>query len=176
MSSQEENIVWKGRSHQIVNFWPLVISLGVIIAILWVAFGTDLPSWLAVLAIIPLAYGGWLYLGTKLMVFEFTSERIRIYEGILNQEINEVELYRVKDTRLEKPFWLRIFGLSNIVLQTSDRTLHEVNIRAVCHGAEIREKLRKQVELLRDKKRVREVDFEGGGGDGNEMEFEGDLM
>ena len=108
------------------------------------------------------------------MVFELTTERIRIYEGILNQDINEVELYRVKDTRLEKPFWLRLFGLSNIVLQTSDRSLPEVKISAVRGGVEIREKLRKQVELLRDKKRVREVDFEGS--DGDEMEFEGDQM
>ena len=104
------------------------------------------------------------------MVFEFTSERLRIYEGILNQEINEVELYRVKDTRLEKPFWLRIFGLSNIVLQTSDRSLPEVNIRAVRNGIEIREKLRKQVEALRDKKRVREVDFESSDSDADGFE------
>ena len=104
------------------------------------------------------------------MVFEFTSERLRIYEGILNQEINEVELYRVKDTRLEKPFWLRIFGLSNIVLQTSDRSLPEVNIRAVRNGIEIREKLRKQVETLRDKKRVREVDFESSDSDADGFE------
>lgn len=104
------------------------------------------------------------------MVFEFTSERIRIYEGILNQQINEVELYRVKDTRIVKPVWLRAFGLSNIVLQTSDRSLPEVNIRAVRNGIEIREKLRKQVEILRDKKRVREVDFESSDNDADGFE------
>jgi uncharacterized membrane protein YdbT with pleckstrin-like domain len=172
MPTEEENVVWKGRSHQIVNFWPLVASLLLIVLILVGANALDW-WWLALLALVPFIYGGWLWLGTKLMVFEFTSERMRIYEGILSQEINEVELYRVKDTRLEKPFWLRLFGLSNIVLQTSDRSLPEVNIRAVRKGAEIREKLRKQVELLRDKKRVREVDFEGS--DGDDMEFEGDM-
>ncbi|MBT6398369.1 MAG: PH domain-containing protein [Verrucomicrobia bacterium] len=127
-------------------------------------------GWLGFLALVPFFYAGWLCLGTKLMVFEFTSERLRIYEGILNQKINEVELYRVKDTRLEKPFWLRIFGLSNIVLQTSDRSLPEVNIRAVRNGIEIREKLRKQVETLRDKKRVREVDFESSDSDADGFE------
>jgi len=172
MPDKEENIVWKGRSHQIVNFWPMMASLFLIILICVAAYWWS--AWIAIAAIVPLAYGGWLWLGTKLMVFEFTSERMRIYEGILNQEINEVELYRVKDTRLEKPFWLRIFGLSNIVLQTSDRSLPEVNIRAVRDGAEIREKLRKQVETLRDKKRVREVDFEGS--DGDDGEFEGEFM
>ncbi len=172
--TEEENVVWKGRSHQIVNFWPLVMAFLVALVILWGTFGTSLPAWVALLALVPFFYATWLLLGTRLMVFEFTSERMRIYEGILNQEINEVELYRVKDTRLEKPFWLRIFGLSNIILTTSDRSLPTIEIRAVRRGIEIREKLRKQVELLRDKKRVREVDFEGG--DSDDLEFEGELM
>ena len=168
MSAEEEKIVWKGRSHQIVNFWPLVASLLVIILICVASYFWS--GWLGFAALVPFFYAGWLWLGTKLMVFEFTSERLRIYEGILNQEINEVELYRVKDTRLEKPFWLRVFGLSNIVLQTSDRSLPEVNIRAVRNGIEIREKLRKQVEALRDKKRVREVDFESSDNDADGFE------
>ena len=174
MSTEEENVVWKGRSHQIVNFWPLLGALLVALLIFWVAFGTDLPGWLGFLALVPLVYAAWLYLGTKLMVYEFTSERMRIYEGILNQEINEVELYRVKDTRLEKPFWFRVLGLSNIVLTTSDRSLPTIDICAVRNGVEIREKLRKQVELLRDKKRVREVDFEGG--DSDDMDLDVDMM
>ena len=176
MSTTEENVVWKGRSHQIVNIWPLVIALLLTLAILWATFGVEkIPGWVSLLALVPLAYGGWLYLGTKLMIYEFTSERMRVYEGVLNQEINEVELYRVKDTRLEKPFWLRLFGLSNIILTTSDRSLPMIEIRAVPNGVEIREKLRKQVELLRDKKRVREVDFESGG-DSDDVEFEGGIM
>jgi uncharacterized membrane protein YdbT with pleckstrin-like domain len=168
MSAEEEKIVWKGRSHQIVNFCPLVGSLLIIILICVASYFWS--GWFCFLAVIPLSYSGWLWLGTKLMVFELTSERIRIYEGILNQQINEVELYRVKDTRIVKPLWLRAFGLSNVVLQTSDRSLPEVNIRAIRNGIEIREKLRKQVETLRDKKRVREVDFESSDNDADGFE------
>lgn len=158
----EENVVWKGRSSQIVNFWTFVISVIIIVSLIGAAI--FLPS-LAIGIIFPLAYAGWLWLGTRCRVFELTSERLRIYEGILNQEINEVELYRVKDTKISKPFWLRIFGFSNLHLDTSDRSCPSVEIPAVRDGAAIREKLRKQVEILRDKKRVREVDFESGGDD-----------
>ncbi len=35
---------------------------------------------------------------------------------------NELELYRVKDIVLNEPFLLRLVGLSNIVLVTSDRS------------------------------------------------------
>lgn len=170
--SSEENVVWKGRSNQVVNFWPLVTGVLIAIALIVGAFYSS--GWVAAGAIIPLVYCGWIWLQTKCKVFELTSERIRIYQGVFNQDIDEVELYRVKDTRILKPFWFRIFGLSTIVLNTSDRTCPTVEIKAVKDGPGIREKLRKQVEMLRDKKRVREVDFEGS--DGDEMEFEGDEM
>ena len=172
MSSPEENVVWKGRSNQIVNFWPLVISLLLVIAFIVGALYS--AGWVALFAFIPLGYGVWIWLQTKCKVFEFTSERIRIYEGVLSQQIDEVELYRVKDTRIHKPFWLRVFGLSTIELNTSDRSCPIVEIKAVKDRPGIREKLRKQVEMLRDKKRVREVDFEGG--EGEDFDLDGDQM
>ncbi|MDC1448359.1 hypothetical protein N8218_01765 [bacterium] len=61
--------------------------------------GNPFPP-LVIGAIIPLGYAGWIWLQTRARIFEFTSERIRIYEGVLNQDIDEVELYRVKDTRI----------------------------------------------------------------------------
>lgn len=158
--------MWKGRSSQIVNFWPFVICSLLITLFLALSF---FFIWLILGVLVPLAYGGWRWLSTQCRIFEFTSERLRIYEGVLNQEINEVELYHVKDTKITKPFWLRIFGLANLVLDTSDRSCPVVEIAAVSRGTAIREKLRKQVEILRDRKRVREVDFESGGG-GDDMD------
>jgi len=164
--SNEENVVWKGRSHQLINFWPFLISLLVTGAFLGGAF---LSPFIAVGAVIPLGYAFWIWLTTKCRVYELTNERMRVYEGVLNQEINEVELYRVKDTKIQKPFWLRLFGLSTVVLDTSDRALPKVELEAVKDGPGIRENLRKYVEILRDQKRVREVDFEGG--EDGEMEL-----
>jgi membrane protein YdbS with pleckstrin-like domain len=159
-----ENVVWKGRSSQIVNFLPFVISL--LIAAIFIVPSFFFSPFIAIGALIPLAYAAWLWLNTKVKVFEFTTERLRVYEGVLNQEINEVELYRVKDTKIQKPFWIRLFGLSTLIIDTSDRSSPVVEIAAVRNGSEIREKLRAQVEILRDRKRVREVDFDGSGADG----------
>ena len=164
--SDEENVVWKGQSSQLINFWPFLISLLVAAAFLG---GALLSPLIAIGAILPLAYAFWVWLSTRCRVYELTNERMRVYEGVLNQEINEVELYRVKDTKIEKPIWLRIFGLSTVVLNTSDRNLETLELEAVKDGPGIRENLRKYVEILRDKKRVREVDFEGG--DDGDMEL-----
>jgi hypothetical protein len=79
---------------------------------------------------------------------------------VINQHIDEIELYRVKDTLALRPWWMRLTGLASISMETSDRTLPSLAIPAIRDGMEMRETLRKQVELQRDKKRVREMDFD----------------
>ena len=93
------------------------------------------------------------------------QERIRITSGVINQSIDEIELYRVKDSRTIRPWWMRLTGLASIVLETSDRSTPVLVIPAIRDGMEIRELLRQQVELQRDRKRVREMDFDEHGGD-----------
>ena len=90
----------------------------------------------------------------------YPSERLKLIQGVLNQDIDEIELYRVKDTRVLRPLWLRLFGLGNVVLETSDRTHPNPVLPAIKDAMEVREKLREHVENLREQKRVREVDFD----------------
>ena len=91
---------------------------------------------------------------------------VALSTGILNRNTDVMELYRVKDMNLAKPFILRIFGLSNVTLITSDRSMPTLVLRAIPNGTEVLNTIRDHVESLRDKKRVREVDFEDGDSDG----------
>jgi hypothetical protein len=70
----------------------------------------------------------------------------------------------VKDYALDLPFMLRIFGLGNVTLVTSDATTPTVQIKAIPGATEVRELLRSAVQAERDRKRVRELDVDGGGG------------
>jgi membrane protein YdbS with pleckstrin-like domain len=153
----DETVVWKGRPSQLLNFVPFTLCIVIDLALIGGAF---VAPFLLLLTIFPLIYLVWSYLKVHCRVFELTSQRLRMYEGVLNQEIDEVELYRVKDTGIARPFLQRIFGLSTITLVTSDRTHSEVVIPAIKEGMEVREKIRSHVEVVRDSKRVREVDFD----------------
>jgi len=84
----------------------------------------------------------------------------KTHSGVLNKHVDELELYRVKDYKLVQPFFLRILSLSNIVLETSDRSNPTITIRAIPDGNDVREQIRKLVEDLRQLRGVREVDFE----------------
>lgn len=154
----DETSLWKGSSSQWLNLGPFTAALVGAVAI---AFGSlFFPPGFIALAI-PVIYVIWKYLVVRTSMFELTSERLRITTGILNQRIDEIELYRVKDSQMVRPWWMRLTGLASIVMETSDRSMPTLTIPAVPGGAEIRELLRKHVELQRDRKRVREMDFEG---------------
>ena len=137
----EEN-VWNGTPSQIVNFWTFVFC-GIFF---WLVF--------------PLFIMLWRWLVVKNTKYELTTERLRTRYGVLNKKTDDLELYRVRDYKVDLPFFLRIFSLGNIILETSDRSHPEVIVQAIPNAEELREKLRTFVEECRVKKRVREVDFE----------------
>ena len=113
-------------------------------------------SWLA----IPIFIAIWRFLVVKTWKIEITDQRLIEEKGVLSKTTDELELFRVKDIRLDQPFFLRLVGLSNIILVTSDRTHSIVRIPAIADGKNLKEKLRVAIDERRDKKRVRETDFE----------------
>lgn len=159
-SANDEPVVWKARPSQITNLWPFLISFLLASAAIVAAVLMN-QSLIALAALLPLIFSVWKWLTLRCRVYELTTERIRLYEGVLSQDIDDVELYRVKDTKILRPFWLRLFGLSNLVIESSDRSHPTIIFQAVADGLGIREQVRKYVEIQRDKKRVREVDFAG---------------
>jgi len=161
-----EQILWKGSPSQILNLGKH--ALGVLLVALVITGGCYYAPVFFALPL-PLLWMGWNFLTVRCRVYELTEERLRLYEGVLNQKIDEVELYRVKDTTMSRPLWLRLFGLCSLHLDTSDRTCPEIEIKAIKDATQLRETLRKQVEYWRDRKRVREVDFEDGDLDGDDM-------
>ncbi len=138
----EEKEIWTGVPSQWVNlaFYLWCIPLTVV-------FGLGL-----LLAI-------WRYYYTKLNKLLVTNQRIIEERGIFSKITDEIELYRVKDIAFEQPFWLRVFGLSNITLTTADHSSPTFTIKAIRNGKDLKEKLRIAIDIRRDLKRVREVDF-----------------
>jgi uncharacterized membrane protein YdbT with pleckstrin-like domain len=157
MEENTETTFWKGSPSQWLNIGhfaaALLLATGITIG------GVFFPPALIAL-IIPLIWIVWRYLVVRTQVFEMTNERLRVTKGIINQEIDEVELYRVKDILVVRKWWMRMTGLGTIHLDTSDRSMPQIDIHAIHDSLELRESLRKKVEAMRDKKRVREMDFD----------------
>jgi uncharacterized membrane protein YdbT with pleckstrin-like domain len=137
-----EETVWRGSSSQ----WK---NLGVFIL-------CGLFCWLIVPIFIALAR----YLQTKCKIYELTTERLKITQGVFSKVTDTLELYRVKDLETRQPFLHRLVGIENIQINTSDLSTPFVFVEAVPTGVGFGDKLRNQVEIIRTQKRVRELDLE----------------
>jgi uncharacterized membrane protein YdbT with pleckstrin-like domain len=93
--------------------------------------------------------------------FELTPERIVIRRGIFIKSVDEIELYRVKDIRLDYSLINQWAGIGTITLTSSDGTTRYVPLVLpdIEHAAERREEIRRLVESARQRRRVREVDM-----------------
>ncbi len=137
-----EETVWRGRSSQWKNFGVYLLC--------------GLFCWLIVPIFIALAR----YLQTKCKIYELTSERLKITQGVFSKVTDTLELYRVKDLETRQPFLYRLAGVENIQINTSDLTTPFVFVEAIPSSVGFADKLRNQVEIIRQQKRVRELDIE----------------
>jgi uncharacterized membrane protein YdbT with pleckstrin-like domain len=162
----DETVLWEGRSSQWLNFGHFAAAL--VLAVILLIAGANFHPLFFVALVLPAGYAVWRFLVIQTHRYRLSSQRLRITWGVINQHIDEIELYRVKDSIILRPWWMRLTGLSSISLDTSDRTMPKPLLPALACGVEVREILRKQVEIQRDRKRVREMDFDDVEG---EMEF-----
>tara|TARA_B100001173_G_C15845815_1_gene486641 strand:- start:275 stop:673 length:399 start_codon:yes stop_codon:yes gene_type:complete len=131
-----DKILWEDRPSQISNFWTYILFF-----------------WTIIFPVIA-------YLNTRFTKYELNSERLKIKKGILSQNIEETELYRVKDYSIFKPFFLRLFGLGHLVLTTSDKNNKYVRLLAIKDVEKIKDIIREHVEKSRKRTGTKEVDFE----------------
>jgi len=154
----EEKIIFRGSPSQILNADVLSICAVLIVAL--IAGAVFLSTWILAALPVVLAFAAWKWIQLRSRVYELTSERLRVMQGVITRRTEELELYRVVDVSLVEPFFLRWLGLGNLVITTNDRSTPVVTIPAIHGVRELREELRTWVEACRDKKRVRLTELE----------------
>jgi len=138
--SAQENIIWEGSPSQITNL------------------GTYIVCGLLFFLVVPVFYAIWRWIVTRCFRYNVSDQRIRITQGVFNKRTDSIELYRVKDVVLLQPLFLRLFGLGNVELRTSDKTSPLLTMNAVPDPESLREKILLAAEVRRDAKGVRELD------------------
>jgi uncharacterized membrane protein YdbT with pleckstrin-like domain len=137
-----EETIWHGTSSQLKNLGLFILA--------------GLFCWL----IVPIFIALTRYLQTKNNVFELTTERVKMTEGIFSKVTETLELYRVKDIEVRQPFIYRMLGLENIAVNTSDLSSPVIVLEGIPTKVGLADKLRNQVETIRAQKKVRELDIE----------------
>jgi membrane protein YdbS with pleckstrin-like domain len=130
------SLLWEGRPSQLTNLS---------VFILW--------SWTIIVPLIQ-------YLKIRFTIYQLFPQTIVLKTGILSQSIDNIELYRVRDYSIEKPFLLRFFGLGNIVLITTDKSMGNFMLHAIKEPENVYNQIRNLVESSRKRTGTREVDFQ----------------
>jgi uncharacterized membrane protein YdbT with pleckstrin-like domain len=103
----------------------------------------------------------WKWFESLAARYDVCQDRLIVREGIFIKSLDEVELYRVKDVRLDFSLINQMVGIGTITVNSSDETTRgrPLVLRNVERAAQRREELRRLVEAARQKRRVREIDM-----------------
>jgi len=104
---------------------------------------------------------GWRWLENIAARYDLCRDRLIVRRGIFIKSLDEIELYRVKDIRLDFSLINQWAGIGTITATSSDETTRSsaLVLRDVEHAQRRREELRNLVEAARQKRRVREIDM-----------------
>ena len=121
---------------------------------------------------------GWLLIGACFMIvgipilllilindlctkYTITNQRITIAKGIIFRTVDEIELYRVKDVKVDYSLLNQLFNIGIVSLHSTDVTSKGsvLQLRYITDARKIRELLRNTVEVARRNRGVREIDM-----------------
>lgn len=83
-----------------------------------------------------------LTIGTR---YELTNQRLRIFRGIFGNILEEIELVRVRDTRLKQHVGERLLNIGDVTVVSGDASTPEVVLHNIRKPLEVREFIRKAV-------------------------------
>lgn len=113
-----------------------------------------------------LTVGLWLivrWFQTLGKTYRITNRRIVVETGVLSKKLEQIDLYRVADYTVERPFGQRIMGTGNLLLKTFDKTTPELHVLAIkTDVVALYEQVRAATEADKARRGVRMVDYESG--------------
>lgn len=140
------------------------VLLGIAGFALMVAMAGDWGAWPLVLTGLAVAIVLVKWIENMSAKYDVTAERLIVRRGIVFKSIDEVELYRIKDVRMDFSLLNQWAGIGTICLTSSDETTRtrELVMRHIEMAQPRREELRRLVDAARRERGVREIDMAHG--------------
>jgi uncharacterized membrane protein YdbT with pleckstrin-like domain len=137
------------------------IALGIAGFAVLVGMAGDWGAWPLLLTVVALAIVLVKWIEVMSAKYEVTPERLIIRRGIFLKSIDEIELYRIKDVRMNFSLLNQLTGIGAICLTTSDETTRgsDFVMRDVPQAHARREEIRRLVDSARRQRGVREIDM-----------------
>lgn len=103
----------------------------------------------------------WFWFQRGGTTYKVTNQRVVIDSGLFSKKLDQLDLYRVNDFVVDRPFGQRLLGTGNIRMTTFDKSTPTVELVALkTDVVALYEVLRKAVETAKQVRGVRVVDYE----------------
>jgi uncharacterized membrane protein YdbT with pleckstrin-like domain len=137
------------------------VLMGVAGFAVMIAIAGEWGAWPLVLTGLAVLIVLWKWIQNMAAKYEITPERLIVRRGIIFKSIDEIELYRIKDVRMDFSLLNQWAGIGTICLSSSDETTRvgDLVMRHVEKAQERRETLRRLVDAARQRRGVREIDM-----------------
>jgi hypothetical protein len=89
-----------------------------------------------------------LILGTR---YELTTQRLRVFSGVFNRDLEEIDLVRIRDTKVTQNLGERALNMGDVIILSTDPSKPEFTLESVKEPMEVREKIR--IAYLAEQKR-----------------------
>jgi uncharacterized membrane protein YdbT with pleckstrin-like domain len=161
---EKQKLIWSGSPSQIKYLHIHIFNFLIIFGLNYYAkeiiefIGYYQVNYILILTLLIVLYSTILIIELICIKYSVYEHRIGFKRGIMNLKYDETELYRIKDYSISAPFFLRIFGLSNLKMDSSDKTHSIIKFDAIKNGRWLLREIEIRVEQDRRNKGVREID------------------
>ncbi|MFA5506330.1 MAG: PH domain-containing protein [Vulcanimicrobiota bacterium] len=87
--------------------------------------------------------------------YELTSQRLRIYRGVFSRNLEEIDLVRVRDTKVKQNMGERMAGVGDVTVISTDKSNPEIVLNNVKDPVTVRETIRKAYLAEQDRRGLR---------------------
>jgi uncharacterized membrane protein YdbT with pleckstrin-like domain len=100
------------------------------------------------------------YLKVSTTKYVLTTERLRVTTGILSTVTEDLELRRVRDSVILRPFWARLAGLGDVQILSADASTPRMVLHAIKDPDGVQSKIRSIVQTQWAKFNVRQMEID----------------
>jgi hypothetical protein len=114
---------------------------------------SSLTQWLVVVLTIGIGYLVY-WVKSRSTLYTLTTQRIQIERGLFSTVKTSVELFRIDDFDIHRPFGMRVLGYSVLHLRSSDPDFSEVMIQAIPNLEGLADQLREYSLKERTRRKI----------------------
>ena len=141
-AQEEERLIFEARPAARAHLGSILWGVALL-----PVFGLGLLFWLRV----------WYRVAS--MRYRLTTQRLFAQTGLIAKDLEEVELFRVKDVTLNQGVLQRMLGVGNVVVLSTDDTAPRLELAGIRDPMEAKEKIRDAFRAARHREGLRTAEF-----------------